>query len=117
MSGGHFAYNRYKIEEMADDLDEAIAANDGAEGYGLSNETILELRKALALLRLSFVYVHSIDRLLSCDDGENTFHKRLKEEVDRLVEAGAISLSLRQFAHSQWAESAFVKPKETSDGN
>ena len=39
---------------------------------------------ALAILKKAYVYAQRIDWLLSDDDGEESFHKRLKEELDNL---------------------------------
>ena len=38
----------------------------------------------LKILNKAFVYVNRIDWLLSGDDGEETFHKRLKEDLEKL---------------------------------
>lgn len=47
-------------------------------------QTIEELRKAVHILRQAVVYVQRIDWLLSGDDGEDSFHERLKEELSKL---------------------------------
>lgn len=47
-------------------------------------QTIEELRKAVHILRQAAVYVQRIDWLLSGDDGEDSFHERLKEELSKL---------------------------------
>lgn len=52
--------------------------------YDYEHETIEEFRKAIKVLREAAVYAQRIDWLLSCDDGEETFHKRLKEELGKL---------------------------------
>ena len=49
-----------------------------------SKETIEEFKKGLSLLRKAYVYAQRIDWLLSDDDGEESFHKRLKEELGNL---------------------------------
>ena len=49
-----------------------------------SPETLREFRKAATLLRKAAIYAHRIDWLLSDDDGEDSFHESLKEELDAL---------------------------------
>lgn len=89
MSGGEFQYNQYKLIQIADDIEQIIIDNDSTElnAYGdkkgsfYSDETINEFKTAVNLLRQAYVYVQRIDWLVSCDDGEDTFHQRLKDEL------------------------------------
>lgn len=53
-------------------------------GYGYSKETIKEFKKAVKYLKKAQIYAQRIDWLLSGDDGEETFHKRLKEDLEKL---------------------------------
>lgn len=53
--------------------------------YEYSKETIAEFKKGLDILRKASVYAQRIDWLLSCDDGEESFHERLKEDLDELT--------------------------------
>ena len=120
MSGGTWDYNQWKIQDIADRLEEYIYGReleDGsdenyyihnlffwndedkakAEKYvrehhrtlsnaqGYSEETIAEFRKGLDILRRAYVYAQRIDWLLSGDDGEESFHERLKEELEELA--------------------------------
>ena len=92
MSGGHFDYDQYKLEYIADSIQELIASNNDESlnecgdrvGHGYSAETIAEFEKAVKYLRLAFIYAHRVDWLVSGDDGEESFHQRLKEELNRL---------------------------------
>ena len=94
MSGGHFVYNQYKIGYIADEVETLIENNDSEEknqwgdkiGAGYKPETINEFKKALKALRVAAVYAQRIDWLVSCDDGEDSFHRRLKKELDALEE-------------------------------
>lgn len=52
--------------------------------YKFSEATIAEFRKGLDYLRKAYVYAQRIDWLLSGDDGEDSFHERLKEELEEL---------------------------------
>lgn len=90
MSGGHFNYNQHKISDIADTIEEIINTNDSQEkddfGYEIGRhykkETIDEFKNGLAILRMASIYAHRIDWLLSGDDGEDNFLKRLKEELE-----------------------------------
>jgi len=89
MSGGHFDYNQDRIDAVADEVEKLIADNDTSikDGWGdpvgrfYSDETIAEFKKGLHYLRLAQIYTQRIDWLVSGDDGEESFHERLKEEL------------------------------------
>ena len=59
---------------------------DGNEPFypGYTEETLQEFRRGIAVLKRAIVYAQRIDWLLSGDDGEESFHKRLKEELEKL---------------------------------
>lgn len=84
MSGGRFDYLQYRFKEIIDQIEDEVF-ND----TGYSKETEAEFMKAVELLKLTQVYVHRIDLLLSGDDGEENFHERLKRDL--------AELSLRDF--------------------
>jgi hypothetical protein len=73
MSGGAFNYNDYHIRGIADQIEEIIRDNEDRPVY--DSETISRFRD---------VMVHRIDWLISGDDGEDTFHRRLPEDLERL---------------------------------
>jgi hypothetical protein len=79
MSGGYFDYDQYRLTPMADSLELVI---DNSNEYSFSPATVEEFRKALHHLRLSYIYLHAIDYLLSADFGEESFHRSLKEKLD-----------------------------------
>ena len=92
MSGGHFQYKQWEIGNIADEVEQLILTNDSEEkdewgdrkGYHFSPETIEEFKKGLVLLRQAYVYAQRIDWLVSADDGEDSFHNRLKFELEKL---------------------------------
>lgn len=114
MSGGHFDYQQYKIREIADSIDEYVNGREFDEEtlqwmehrrgwieddtwkyikenhhtepnkYEYSPETIAEFKKAYEILRIAEIYAQRIDWLLSGDDSEESFHKRLKEDLEKL---------------------------------
>ena len=98
MSGGHFNYDQYKIGYIADDVEDLIINNGSQEkdqwGYNkhcnFTPETIEEFKQGLILLRMAQVYAQRIDWLVCGDDGEDSFHKRLKHDLETLyIKAGA----------------------------
>ena len=113
MSGGYYEYAQYHINDIANAIEEYINGysldeediNDYIKSrwledkekeyirknkhtkpnpFDYNKETIKELKKGLAILRKAYIYAQRIDWLLSGDDGEESFHKRLKEELDNL---------------------------------
>jgi hypothetical protein len=89
MSGGYFDYNQYSVLRIAEKIEHVISINDSTEidqwgdpvGFGLSNETIAQMNTALQVLRLAFIYARRVDWLLSGDDSEESFHRRLADEL------------------------------------
>ena len=90
MSGGHFNYTQFQIDEIASEVEQIILRNDPEKkdydsySYEFSEETIAEFKKGLNILKQAYVYVQRIDWLVSGDDGEETFRKRLKAELEQL---------------------------------
>lgn len=94
MSGGHFNYDQYRIDQIAEDIAQIIRNNKNGDvdewgskkGYFFPDEVIEEFKKAVQILDTAYVYVQRIDYLLSGDDGEDSFHSRLKDELNFLKE-------------------------------
>lgn len=92
MSGGHFQYKQYELGHMADEIEQLILDNDSEEvneygdtkGYGYSPETIAKFKIARMSLLLAQIYVQRIDWLISGDDGEDSFHRRLDADFEAL---------------------------------
>jgi hypothetical protein len=111
MSGGHFDYLQYRIQEIresiedyvygkeVDDVDEYIEDHylDSDEKEYIiahqhtvpnicdySEDTIKEFKQAIDILRKAEIYTQRIDWLLSGDDSEETFHIRLKEDLNKI---------------------------------
>jgi hypothetical protein len=78
---------------MVDDVRFAILINYNKEknefGNDIGNrytpETIAEFEKAVKVLKLAYVYAQRIDWLLSGDDGEDSFHKRLQAQLKEVT--------------------------------
>lgn len=91
MSGGHFDYSQYKISQIAEEIRHLIVCCEekrvnewGDSVYEFSEETVNEFRKSLEYLDKAFIYAQRIDWLVSGDDGEDSFHKRLKHDLEKL---------------------------------
>ena len=84
MSGGHFDYAQYRIEDIAVGIDEVIEANDDEtlnecgqrRGNGYPPEVIEKFREAAHTLRQAAEMAQRIDWLLSGDDDESSFLRR-----------------------------------------
>jgi hypothetical protein len=79
MSGGYFDYEQCRMQNMADRLASVIETNDE-----YSDKTLAEFSKGLATLRAAAVYLERIDFLLCGDDSEESFHERLRHDMDKL---------------------------------
>jgi hypothetical protein len=103
MSGGHFNYDQYRIETIADTIQSLIDKNGKEktkeerswEYYDFSKdhdnfhyeypaEVIEKFKVAVEILKRAQIYAHRIDWLVSGDDGEETFLKRLENDLNNL---------------------------------
>ena len=98
MSGGFFDYSQWKIRETWENIQSKLE-NAGKlipeenrwykkeeEQYyeDFRDDTKEEFKKAIHFLKVAEIYTQRIDWFLSGDDGEETFHKRLKEDLSKL---------------------------------
>ena len=106
MSGGAFQYNQYKIGQIAEDIQETIDKNglkldedlikENQKWYGkdyyerfpqdlynhkYSDNVIEKFKEAVDILKKAEIYAQRIDWLLSGDDGEESFFRRLEEDL------------------------------------
>ena len=108
MSGGTFDYNQRRIRYIADDIEQEIAKSgkpktqrelkeeswrdeswyekypEDLNHYKYRDEIIEEFKKGYEMLRKAEIYAQRIDWYLAGDDGEDSFMKRLKEDLDAL---------------------------------
>lgn len=80
MSGGHFGYTQYDINEVADEIGRVIASGERA----LPADIIEKFEYARRLLEEAAIYTQRIDWLLSDDDGEDSFRERLASDLSGL---------------------------------
>jgi len=108
MSGGHWEYLQYRFTDVIDDIKKEIEKSGKPKTkeelkeefyrdsdwyekypedkfhYKYPDEVIEEFKKAVDIIAKAQVYMHRIDWLLSCDDGDESFIERLKEDLDKL---------------------------------
>lgn len=84
MSGGQFSYGQYSIGHIASEIEDIINKNVTTEGSDHYPDYIIqELKIAVELLKKSEIYVQRIDRLVSGDDGDETFIERLADDLNK----------------------------------
>lgn len=108
MSGGHFNYDQYKIGYIADEIEKYIERNgrpktrkeladepyfgadyykefpEALNHYEYPEEVIEKFKEAVKALRVAEIHAHRVDWLLSGDDDEDSFLRRLQEELERV---------------------------------
>ena len=88
MSGGTFDHQDFLIRDIAEQIDELVLLNNqtAACGYcrGYKPETLEVFKAASDFLKIARVMVHRIDWLVAGDDGEDNFHDRLSDDLDKL---------------------------------
>jgi hypothetical protein len=109
MSGGRFDYNQYRIREIAEDIQQTIDKNglkldddlikENKKWYGddyyerfpeelyhykYPLEVIEKFKEAVVILKKAEIYAQRIDWLLSNDDSEESFFKRLEEDLKEI---------------------------------
>lgn len=93
MSGGYFEHKQYAIEDIADTLEEVIlnwcSEEQDEQGedasHQFSGEALMEFLFAFQYLKQAALYIQRIDWLLSGDDAEDSFHKRLAQGREDVV--------------------------------
>jgi hypothetical protein len=81
MSGGHFDYSQYKINDIANSVEQLISENTE-----YCEETIHEFRIGLDMIKKAAIYAQRIDWLVSGDDSEKSFHSRLADDLGKICD-------------------------------
>lgn len=84
MSGGHFEYKQYHLQSIEEEIEglieeQANPVDEYTEKF--SPETIARFKEGVIAMRIAYVYANRIDWLVSGDDGEESFHERLEQEL------------------------------------
>ena len=89
MSGGHFDYMQYRIDQAADDVLGFIQRVESgvADEFGYKPEysqaTLEKMRETVAALKRAAAMLQRVDWLVCGDDGEESFHHRWQGEVPK----------------------------------
>lgn len=107
MSGGQWEYKQYFLTEVIEDIDRLIEKNgvkkspeemrserswdssldwyekypEDSFHYKYSDEVIQEFKLASDVIKKAQVYIQRIDYLMSGDDGEESFLRRINQEL------------------------------------
>lgn len=82
MSGGHFEYKQYEIQNIIDSIEQLIVNNNASNEWCIYNDTtIAKFEEAIHVLKKASVMAQRIDWLASGDDSEESFHTRWDEEL------------------------------------
>lgn len=96
MSGGHFDYKQYELSRISDEIEHLIEVNGKKREGRIDSwedpyhheyppEVIQKFKEAVLHLKIAQIYAHRIDWLVSGDDGEQSFLKRLEEDFKELT--------------------------------
>ena len=89
MSGGFFNYDQYRIDQIREELEKLIESNNSIDEYGYARnyppEIIEKFKEGLLAIKKAYIYAQRIDYLVSGDDGEESFIKRLEEDLSKLM--------------------------------
>lgn len=104
MSGGHFDYKQYQIQEIRDSIERELnnqgrkkpkselwSGDDYYEKYPeelnyptLRKDIEEKFKEAVKILKQAEIYIQRIDWYLSGDDGEDSFIERLNKELKQI---------------------------------
>ena len=105
MSGGHFDYKQWHIENIADQIEQEVILSgkpiprnrwefwqlerfiehhEEAVNYAYPEPVLRRLEEAVYALKRAQIYAQRVDWLLSGDDGEVSFEERLQKELAEL---------------------------------
>ena len=105
MSGGFFDYKEWHINNIVDQIEQEVILSgkpiprkrweywqmerfkehpEEAVNYEFPEPVIRKMEEAIYALRAAAIYSKRVDYLISGDDGEESFVRRLNEELDEL---------------------------------
>lgn len=92
MSGGHFDYMQFRLEDIALMIEWLISDNDLVKSYGENGkqgrfgpDVLEKFRLTILYLRAAGDMTHRIDWLVSGDDDEDSFFRRWEEKVEPIL--------------------------------
>jgi len=104
MSGGHFDYDQHKISYIADRIERDLkkmgtlknkedlwSRKEFYDEYPEEKyyptyppEVVEKMKEGVKILKLAAIYAHRIDYFLSGDDGDESFLRRLQEDIEKI---------------------------------
>jgi hypothetical protein len=105
MSGGRFDYREFHIEDIAEQIEQEVIISGKPiprqrwdyslrqeyeetgkmpTNYAYPESVLRRMEEAVYALKRASIYSHRVDYLLSGDDGEESFERRLSEELAEL---------------------------------
>lgn len=105
MSGGHFDYQQYRIDDIVDSIEQEVIKSgkpipekamdyydrqyykehpEEAVYYDYPEPILRRFEESVYALKKAAIYAQRVDWLLSGDDSEESFEKRLREELAEL---------------------------------
>ena len=91
MSGGTFDYSQYRIIDIIETIQSHINSQGEKIDYEYGDkhqifepDVLKRLQDAIECLKKAYVYAQRIDRFLAGNDGDETFIRRLNEELNEL---------------------------------
>ena len=89
MSGGHFDYKQHYIVDIADEIARIVKAEEARDCPDRYYESgsLDAMKEAYKVLLKAEIYARRIDWLVSGDDSDETFAKRLYKELSEVGHA------------------------------
>lgn len=84
MSGGHFGYIQYRINDAVEQM-EADLANPYSYANSMEQDIRDSLMLCLARLKEASIRLQRADWLLSGDDGEESYRRRLAADLEAML--------------------------------
>lgn len=105
MSGGHFDYKQWHIDNIADQTEQEVIlsgkpipkqkwsyherqefeeTHKQPMNYAFPESVLRRMEEAVYALKKAAIYAQRVDYLISGDDGEESFEERLKNELAEL---------------------------------
>ena len=100
MSGGFYDHKQHFIDDIAESIQLEIEQNDSTEDDGFGQDrgrhyaplVIDRMSEAVMVLRIAYIYAQRVDWLLSGDDSEDSFLRRLDKDLVHEADACANDL-------------------------
>ena len=110
MSGGSLDYAYFRLQTLAEDIQEEIDSNHTKDEFGFihdyNEETICRMKKTVELLIQTSKLSKEVEWLLSGDTGEDTF----KERFDKIIDPNPAEPELKLNTKAQRTRTGAQRP-------